>query len=206
MTALDDEEREAPAGRSRLEHGLAWLYVLGGFAGLAAAVALTLEDIAKLRAPGYVPTCSLNPVISCGSVMESTQAQVFGFPNPLLGVGAFAVVMTVGVVLLSGYVAPRWFWLGLQLGATLGVVFVHWLIYSSLYSIGALCPYCMAVWAVTIPMFSYTTLHNVEHGHLPGGQTRVALLLTRLHSVVLAVWYVVIAALILQAFWSFWTS
>jgi uncharacterized membrane protein len=168
VTAVEDEKRETRPGRPRFERGLAWLYVVGGFAGLAAAFALTLEGIAELLDPGYVPTCSLNPVVSCGSVMESAHAQAFSFPNPLLGIG--------------------------------------WLIYSSLYSIGALCPYCMVVWAVTIPMFWYTTLRNVEHGNPPGGRARVALLLARFHSVVLAAWYVVIALLILHAFWSYWTS
>ena len=32
------------------------------------------------------------------------------------------------------------------------MVFIHWLIFQSLYRIGALCPYCMVVWAVTIPL------------------------------------------------------
>ena len=45
---------------------------------------------------------------------------------------------------------------------TFGVVFVHWLIFQSLYVIGALCPYCMVVWAVTIPIFWYVTLHNLR--------------------------------------------
>ena len=31
-------------------------------------------------------------------------------------------------------------------------MFVHWLIFQSLYRIGALCPYCMVVWAVTISL------------------------------------------------------
>ena len=44
---------------------------------------------------------------------------------------------------------------------------MHWLIFQSLYVIGALCPYCMAVWAVTIPICWYVTLHNLERGHLP---------------------------------------
>src|SRR3712207_6860130 len=38
-------------------------------------------------------------------------------------------------------------------GITLGVVFVGWLITQSLYSIHALCPYCVVVWAVVIPTF-----------------------------------------------------
>lgn len=187
-----------PGGDRRL----GWLYVIGGLIGLAAAAALTLEKIAKLRDPGYEPTCSLNPIISCGSVMDSSQAEVFGFPNPLLGLVSFAVLVAVGVALLTGYRPPRWVWLGLQLGSTFGVLFVHWLIFESLYAIHALCPYCMVVWVVTIPIFFYTTLRNLKA--FSGG--RVTRVLARFHSAVLAVWFVAIAALILQAFWSYWTT
>jgi len=177
--------------------------VVGGGLGLAAAVALTLEKIAKLADPGYVPTCSINPIISCGSVMASTQAEAFGFPNPLLGIAAFAVVVTVGVAGLAGFTPPAWFRYGMQAGATFGVVFVHWLIASSLYDIHALCPYCMVVWTVTIPIFWYTTLDTLrttEHTR-PVGEA-----LGRVHSAVLAAWYVVIAVLVLTAFWDYWTS
>ena len=117
------------------------------------------------------------------------QAEAFGFPNPLIGIASFAVVVTIGVVLLSGFAAPRWFWLGMQLGTTFGVVFVHWLIYQSLYQIGALCPYCMAVWVVTIPIFWYTTLHNLERGHLPTGGIHTPILgLVRFHTLVPVLW------------------
>lgn len=61
-----------------------------------------MEKIARLRDPTYVPNCSLNPVVSCGSVMDSVQAEVFGFPNPLLGIAGFAIVTTVGAGLLGG--------------------------------------------------------------------------------------------------------
>ncbi|MDI5974857.1 vitamin K epoxide reductase family protein [Amycolatopsis magusensis] len=175
--------------------GLAWLYTIGGGIGLLAAAALMLEKLAKLKNPDYVPTCSLNPVVSCGSVMDSTQAAAFGFPNPLLGIAAFAVVTTAGVVMLAGFVPPRWFRVGMQVGTTFGVLFVHWLVFASLYQIHALCPYCMVVWAVVIPIFWYTTLDNLRSPKL-----------SRWHSAVLAAWYVLIAALILQAFWDYWTS
>lgn len=123
------------------QRGLGWLYLLGGAVGLLASFALAIEKIAKLRNPDYVPTCSLNPVISCGSVMDSAQAEAFGFPNPLIGIASFAVIITAGAVLLAGLRPPRWFCLGLQSGTTFGAAFVHWLIYQSLYEIGALCPY-----------------------------------------------------------------
>nr|WP_221316635.1 vitamin K epoxide reductase family protein [Saccharopolyspora gloriosae] len=184
---------------------MGWLYLIGGAIGLVAAAALLIEKINKLGNPAYVPSCSFNPIVSCGSVMDSTQAALFGFPNPLIGVAAFPVLITVGAVLLAGFAAPRWFWLGLQLGTALGVVFVHWLIAQSLYEIGALCPYCMVVWVVTIPIFWYTTLHTLSSGHLGGG-VAAGTALSRFHSLGLVVWYLVIVVLVLQAFWSYWTS
>ncbi|GLY42760.1 hypothetical protein Amsp01_087830 [Amycolatopsis sp. NBRC 101858] len=183
----------------RSHRGLAWLYIIGGALGLVAAITLTIEKIEKLRNPDYVPSCSLNPVVSCGSVMDSPQAAAFGFPNPLIGIAAFAVVVTAGVALLTGYRPPRWVWSGLQLGVTFGVVFVHWLVFQSLYRIHALCPYCMVVWVVTIAIFWYTTLHNLAGTRLGAG-------LRRVHTGLLALWYVVIAGLIVQAFWDYWVS
>lgn len=206
MTAVDAEESSAPAAGLR-SRSLGWLYLVGGAAGFASAFALMVEKVARLGNPDYVPSCSLNPVVSCGSVMDSPQAAVFGFPNPLIGIAGFAVVCTAGVALLGGFVAPRWFWMALQFGTTFGVGFVHWLIYQSLYGIGALCPYCMVVWVVAIPIFWYTTRHNLQRGHLPlpGGRAVVAGL-TQAHPLVLVLWYLMIVGLILQAFWSYWRS
>ncbi|MDI2032768.1 vitamin K epoxide reductase family protein [Saccharopolyspora sp. TS4A08] len=184
---------------------MAWLYVVGGAIGFVSAFALAVEKIEKLSNPDYVPSCSLNPIVSCGSVMDSSQAALFGFPNPLIGVAAFPVVITAGVAALAGFRPPRWFWLGMQAGTTLALVFIHWLIAQSLYEIGALCPYCMVVWAVTIPLFWYTTLHNLREGHFGGGRA-LGVALSRFHSVVVVVWYLVIVTLILLRFWDFWTS
>ncbi|MCR3752344.1 vitamin K epoxide reductase family protein [Lentzea californiensis] len=172
---------------------VAWVLAVGGFVGLVASFVLTIEKIALLKDPFYVPTCSINPVLSCGSIMKTAQAELFGFPNPLLGVAGFAVVTTLGVLLLAGVSLPSWVWIGLQVGVTFGVLFVHWLIVQSLYEIGALCPYCMVVWAVMIPIFWYTTLRNIR----PTFQ---------FHSVVLILWYLVIVAGVLQAFWFYWSS
>ncbi|SER05378.1 Uncharacterized membrane protein [Lentzea xinjiangensis] len=172
---------------------VAGVLAVGGAVGLLASAVLTIEKIALLKDPFYVPTCSINPVLSCGSIMTTPQAELFGFPNPLLGIAGFAVVTTLGVVLLTGVELPSWIWIGLQVGTTAGVLLVHWLIYQSLYEIGALCPYCMVVWAVTIPIFWYTTLRNIR----PAFQY---------HTVVLILWYLLIAAGVLQAFWFYWSS
>ncbi|MEV6821025.1 vitamin K epoxide reductase family protein [Nocardiopsis dassonvillei] len=187
---------------------LLWLLALGGAVGLLASTALLVEKIRVLADPEHVPACSINPVLSCGTVMATPQAAVFGIPNPIIGVACFAVVTTIGAALLAGARFHRWFWLGLQAGVLFGAVFVHWLIFQSLYRIGALCPYCMVVWAVTIPLFWYVTLHNVRSGHLPLPSVlhRPVDLLARNHTVVLTVWALVIVGLVGQAFWFYWAT
>lgn len=196
----------APGGLT--ERGLAWLLLIGGLTGLVAAFVLAVEKYALLADPTYVPSCSLNPVLSCGSIMASAQAEAFGFPNPLLGVAGFPVIACVGAALLAGARPARWFWAGLQVGVTAGAVFVHWLIFSSLYRIGALCPYCMAVWAVTIPIFWYVTLHNLEqvHARLPRPVAAMVTTLQRFHGVILTAWFLILAAAILHTFWLYWST
>lgn len=198
--AASDPAEPAPFARM-----LPWLLLAGGLVGLTSAFVLTLEKIALLKDPEYVPTCSINPVLSCGSVMSTGQAEAFGFPNPLLGIAAFAMVAAAGGALLAGTVQARWFWLVLQAGVTFGAVFVHWLIYQSIYVIGALCPYCMIVWAVAIPLFWYVTLRNLNLGVLPGPR-RLVRSVTGLHTVPLVVWFLTIITLVGVEFWSYWST
>ena len=67
---------------------LAWGLTAGGVVGFIAAAVLLVERIRLAQDSDYVPTCSLNPVLSCGSVMETAQASLLGFPNPIIGVAA----------------------------------------------------------------------------------------------------------------------
>ncbi|WP_016699646.1 vitamin K epoxide reductase family protein [Actinoalloteichus spitiensis] len=184
--------------------GLGWLLTVGGFLGLLASFVLMVERIELLKDPLYIPSCSLDAVLSCGSVMTTPQAALFGFPNPLLGVAAFPVVVTVGAAVLAGARLPRWFWLGLQLGAALGTVFVHWLMFQSFFNISALCPYCMVVWAVTVPIFWYTTTHNIERGHLRLGAFGRGLVAYR--GAVMAAWTLSVVGLVVAVFWNHWSQ
>ncbi|MCV7064259.1 hypothetical protein H7I76_36330 [Mycolicibacterium vaccae] len=60
-----------------------------------------MEKINILLNPSYVPSCNINPVVSCGSVMVTPQASVLGFPNPLIGIAAFTVVVVTGVLAVA---------------------------------------------------------------------------------------------------------
>ncbi|WP_045702259.1 vitamin K epoxide reductase family protein [Streptomyces rubellomurinus] len=194
-----------PIGAGR---ALALLLFLGGLIGLAASAVLTFDKLRILENPSYVPSCNINPVISCGSVMRTEQASVFGFPNPLLGLAAFGVVTAVGAGLLAGAAYRRWFWLGLHGGILLGLGFTHWLIVQALYEIGALCPYCMVVWLTVVLLFWYTTLHNLTSGVIPvGGRMRTVVReAARYHWALPVLWAAVIALMILNRFWSYWST
>lgn len=193
------EEQAASVGQ-----GTAWALTITGLIGLVAAFVLLVEKIALLTDPTYVPSCSINPVLSCGSIMSTDQAEVFGFPNPILGVAGFTALLTIGVVLLTRANVPGWFWWGIQAGTAFGVVFVHWLIFQSLYRIGALCPYCMIVWVVVITAFVATTTHNARSGRLrlPKGLQDLA----HYGPTVVTVWLVAIAGLITIQFWDYWQT
>lgn len=190
------------------DRAFAWVLLIGGLVGLVAAFVLAVEKFALLRNPDYLPTCSLNPVLSCGSVMSAEQAEVFGFPNPLIGVAAFPAVAATGAALLAGAELKRWYWIGLQAGATFGLAFVGWLIFQSLYRIGALCPYCMVVWTVTIPVFWYVTVRNAIAGVFGIGVARSSIVrvAVRWHLVVLTTVAVFLLAIIAHRFWYYWST
>ncbi|MBJ7529639.1 MAG: vitamin K epoxide reductase family protein [Nocardioides sp.] len=187
---------------------LAWLLLLGGVTGLLAAATLLVEKIALIADPAYVPSCSINPVLSCGSIMSTPQAELFGFPNPIIGVAAFPVLAATGAALLAGARLARWYWLGLQVGVVLGLALVGWLVFQSLYRIGALCPYCMVVWAVVVPVAFYVTSFNLRAGLLGGAaaRSRAVRVVAESHVLVLAVVLVLVLALVLHRFWSYWVT
>lgn len=210
--ALDDvssserEERSDDAvTRTGAGRAFALMLVITGAAGVLAAWVITLDKFKLLENPNFVPGCSLNPVVSCGSVMKSAQASAFGFPNPMLGLVTYPVVIAVGMALLAGARYRGWFWIGLNAGTLFGVGFCTWLQYQSLYNINALCLWCSLAWVGTIVMFWYVTSHNLRNGILPapawlrGFLSEFTWVLPVLH-------LGVIGMLILTRWWDFWTS
>jgi len=146
--------------------GLALLLVVAGAAGLLAAFALTVDKFEALENPGAALSCDFSVLVQCSTNLASAQGAVFGFPNPLIGLVGFGLMITVGVGILAGARFTRWFWVLLQLGLTAAMAFVAWLIGQSVYVLGTLCPWCLVVWAAVIPMFLAVTLHNVRSGAL----------------------------------------
>jgi uncharacterized membrane protein len=189
-----------------LTESLPWILIVGGAVGLISSFVLTWDKLQFLKNPNFIPNCDLNPVLSCGSVMVSDQANAFGFPNPWIGLAAFAVLITVGMGILAGAKFKRWFWLGLEIGLALGLVFALWLLFESIYSINALCPYCLAVDVAVITMIWYTTLYLIDNKLItvPKKATKVAAFARRHHLDILVAIFVIIIAIILNHFWYYY--
>ncbi|WP_311208546.1 MULTISPECIES: vitamin K epoxide reductase family protein [unclassified Aeromicrobium] len=174
-----------------------WMMLVGGAVGLAAAIILTIDKVKFLTAEAAGEStalnCDLNAFVSCGGVINTDQASAFGFPNPIIGIVGFTVVLTLGVLLASGVRLPGWVWGGLQVGVLFGIGFVTWLQYQSIYEIQKLCPWCMVVWTMMIPLFVLVTARNLRAFAPSSAVTRF---LSNWTLLVVVLWYVAVIAAI----------
>lgn len=152
-----NEQRTRPIGYA------VWL-MIASVIGWFAAFQLTVEKFALLENPQEALACDVSPFIQCSKNLTSWQGELFGFPNPLLGLTGWMAPFVVAVALIAGARFPRWFWAAFGVGVTFAFGFVCWLIGQSLYDLFVLCPWCMVTWAVTIPTFFATMLHLTRNG------------------------------------------
>jgi uncharacterized membrane protein len=144
--------------------GFSLFLIIAGLVGLTAAFALTVEKIHKLLHPEEAASCDYSVIVQCGKNLASWQGSLLGFPNPLIGLMAWSVVITVAVGMLAGARYAKWFWQGLNIGAAGALAFVIWLFSQSVFVLGTLCPWCMVTWLATIPFFWVVTFWNMKNG------------------------------------------
>ncbi|WP_144795089.1 vitamin K epoxide reductase family protein [Kocuria palustris] len=183
----------------------ALVMLVSGVIGWIASGILVLERLQLYRDPNHVSSCDINPWVSCGQVMSTWQSELFGFPNPLIGIVAFAVVITTAMAALSGAQFGRWYWVGLQVGVIAGTVFVIWLWSQALFSIYILCLYCMIVWAAMIPLFILLTVRNLVHGVIPA-PARLVHFASDWAWTLVAIAYVAVAASVFFRFFTVFTG
>ena len=186
----------------------AWTLILSGILGWIAAFTLTLERLHVASDPEATLSCDLNPFISCKSVMLTEQARLLGFPNPLIGLAAFIFPIAVGFAILAGAKFALWFWRIFATGITMGFLFVIWLWTQSTFVINVLCPYCMVAWVAMVPLFWTVILFLVREGVIDT-PLRLAGFFDRAYERVwlwVLVTDLVMAAIIVVRFWSYWPA
>lgn len=153
-------------GRSKKdEHSASLTFgtmLVAAIAGLIASLDLAIEKYHLLQNPDAVLSCSINLVLNCGVVMQTWQAEVFGFPNPIIGVVLYPAAISLAVFGLSKVEIPRWILLTANVIAALGALFAYWLFFQSVYVIQVLCPWCLVVTFVTTLIIAAITHYNLR--------------------------------------------
>ncbi len=142
--------------------------IITGLLGLLGAFSLSVERIELLLHPEEALGCDLNPFLSCSGAIQSDQGEVFGFPNPFLGLMAFPAPIIMGALTLGRVAMPRWVWTVFSIGVLGGLVLVLWLAQQSIFVLGFVCPWCFLVWlamyAMAFPLWTWA----LGSGGLPG--------------------------------------
>jgi uncharacterized membrane protein len=137
-----------------VSRALAVFWIVAGVIGWTVSFLLYLEYIGQLRGVDPLISCQLSVVVTCGPNLLSPGGNLLGFSNSIIGVVLFLGPIFAGVTSLASVGGQRR-WYGRTYLAFLAAafVFVHVLAYRSIYEYGSLCPWCMVVWLVTIPLF-----------------------------------------------------
>lgn len=146
-----------------------WIFtsmLVGALLSLLASFVLSVEAVHLAANPDAVLACSINAVLNCATVSLHPSAHLFGFPNAFLGLIAEPVVITVAIAGLAGVKFPTLFMFAAQIVYSLGLVFALYLLYTSYFVIGALCPWCLLVTLTTTMVWFAITRYNIRENNL----------------------------------------
>lgn len=200
MTTVDELDAVGIGARlHRWRHSgvTVWTTMLiASLASLIASFVLSVDALELAENPNADLSCNINAVISCGTVANSWQASLLGFPNAYLGLIAEPVVITLAVASLGGVRFPRWFMVSAQVVYTAGLLFAYWLFYEAMFHIGALCPWCLLVTLATTLVFFEMTYVNIRDNNLflprRAQSAMVALIRSDLDVILVIVWLLLV--------------
>jgi uncharacterized membrane protein len=143
---------EAAAGPVPIRVPPLWLqlttWVLA-FGGLGVSIYLTVAHYTS----SSILACSDKGLVNCGEVTTSSESMVFGvIPVAVLGLAFYAFLVAVMSPWAWRAKFPVLTWVRLA-SLVIGIVFVLYLVYAELFSIGAICLWCTSVHGITFVLF-----------------------------------------------------
>lgn len=176
----------------------------GGLVGSFASFILALDELHLARDPNAVLQCGINLVLNCGTVMQTAQASLLGFPNMFIGLLAFPVIVTIALAGLFKTKFPKRFMQLANVAVALGALFAYWMFFDSVYVIQTLCPWCLSVtFTMTVLLFAFTHYNAKELniGKSKKSQQKIAKFFTQGYgNFVFACWIVALLALVYLKF------
>ncbi len=178
--------------------GTAVMLLVTGIVGLIATLVLTYERVQLWKDPDYVTSCDLSVWVSCGKVMESWQASLFGFSNQFIGIIGFTIVITIAMAMFGGARFVNWWWHATSIGLGLAMIFCLWLWTQAVYVLNTLCLYCMLVWAVTIPAAILVFVRNVSHDLIKVRPRAKMIIVTAAWPTIILLYVVIVGSILLR--------
>lgn len=189
MAASIDSARAFRPGR-----GLAIAWIVAGVAGWTVSFLLYHEYIGQLTGGQAIISCNVSPVVTCGPNLLSAGGNLLGFSNSIIGMVLFPGAVFAGVSALAAPAGLRaWYWRVYAAFVAAAFVLVHVFAYRSVFEYGSLCPWCMVVWLVTIPLFWSTLGWTLREGVWGRAPQRIGAVLLSWTPLVVVIDYLVIA-------------
>jgi uncharacterized membrane protein len=191
----------------RLNQTFPFIVLACGIIGLIASLILVHDTLAVSQNAHYVPSCNLNPVLSCGNVINAPGDKILGLPYPYYGIAAFSILIGSGAGMLAGAKYKKWYWLTFQVLMTIGTVGAYLLLLKSIYKIHSLCPFCLSVDVATTILFWYTTLYvfGLQDIRVRNAKLNAVYFWVRRHHLdILILWFLLVIAFILKHFWYYY--
>lgn len=174
--------------------GTATLWMVTAVIAWIVSFLLYLEYIGQLNGAAPLVSCSISPIVTCGPNLLSPAGNLLGFTNSILGIVLFTGPVFAGIAALASPTGMRaWYWRVYALFVLGGFAFVHVLAYRSVFEFGSLCPWCMVVWLMTIPLFWSVTGWTLREGIWGQAPRRLGAIISSWMPVIVVVDYAIIA-------------
>lgn len=116
---------------------------IGASLGLVAAFIQTIEKLILLENKNTVLSCNLNDIFNCSTVLNAPQSSLFGFPNSLICIVIFTLLLTIGIIGMTQSRLSKKFLCYIQCLAIFMLLFALWFLFTSTYIISAICIFCL---------------------------------------------------------------
>ena len=149
----------------RPSRGLAVFWIVAATLAWVVSFLLYLEYVGQLTDAEPLISCELSVLVTCGPNLLSPGGNLLGFSNSIIGIVLFLGPIYAGVSALASPAGMRaWYWRVFSVFVLGGFLLVHLFAYRSVFEYGSLCPWCMVVWLMTIPLFWSTLGWTLREG------------------------------------------
>src|SRR5665647_2459944 len=129
-----------PRAKQKLLYGTLTIAAVIGFVAFFLQM---LEKLTLLRNAQSTLSCNLNSVFNCSHILNAPQSSVFGFPNSLLCVTFFALMLSAGLIGWTGGLITSKLRFVYQAMTLFFIGFGFWYFWQSIFNVASLCIYCI---------------------------------------------------------------